>query len=59
MEEENKKLRAKERNEFNNTVRNLAAWVKKRDKRVLAHQAALEAEKEKQRELQVAFKALR
>ncbi|CAL9780167.1 unnamed protein product [Musa acuminata subsp. burmannicoides] len=35
MEEENKKLRKKARREYNDTVRGLAAFVKKRDKRVV------------------------
>lgn len=49
MEEENKKKRAVARREFNATVRELAAFVKKRDKRVAAYQALLaqqRAEKE-------------
>jgi DnaJ homolog subfamily A member 5 len=35
MEEENKKLRKKARREYNDSVRGLAAFVKKRDKRVI------------------------
>lgn len=35
MEEENKKLRKKARREYNDSVRGLAAFVKKRDKRVV------------------------
>ena len=38
MEEENKKARKGKRKEFNETVRELAAFVRKRDKRVAAYQ---------------------
>ena len=38
MEEENRKLRKTKRREFNETVKELLAFVKKRDKRVAAHQ---------------------
>lgn len=40
MEADNAKRRKAERREFNENVRALAAFVKKRDKRVAAHQAA-------------------
>ncbi|KAK9866465.1 hypothetical protein WJX84_009080 [Apatococcus fuscideae] len=49
MEDENKKRRKAMRKEFNETVRELVAFVRKRDKRVIAHQAEeakLRAEKE-------------
>ncbi|KAK9822025.1 hypothetical protein WJX74_001541 [Apatococcus lobatus] len=39
MEDENKKHRKAMRKEFNETVRELVAFVRKRDKRVIAHQA--------------------
>ena len=38
MEDENRKERKNKRREFNETVRELVAFVKKRDKRVAAHQ---------------------
>lgn len=38
MEEENRKTRKAKRREFNETVKELVAFVKKRDKRVAAHQ---------------------
>ena len=41
MEEENNKVRKRERKEFNNSVRQLASFVKKRDKRVLKKQVEL------------------
>lgn len=52
MEEENKKLRKKAKREYNETVRGLAEFVKKRDKRVLdmAMKKNLEAEKKRQEE---------
>ena len=37
MEDENKKHRKAMRKEFNETVRELVAFVRKRDKRVIAH----------------------
>ena len=40
MEADNAKRRKAERREFNENVRALAGFVKKRDKRVAAHQAA-------------------
>lgn len=40
MDADNAKRRKAERREFNENVRALAAFVKKRDKRVAAHQAA-------------------
>ena len=40
MEEENRKLRKTKRREFNETVKELLAFVRKRDKRVAAHQVA-------------------
>ncbi|XP_002990347.2 DNAJ protein JJJ1 homolog [Selaginella moellendorffii] len=52
MEEENRKIRKREQREFNDAVRQLAAFVKKRDKRVMewkleALRLAEEKEKEK------------
>lgn len=38
MEDENKKARKAKRRKFNETLRELVAFVKKRDKRVAAHQ---------------------
>jgi DnaJ family protein A protein 5 len=38
MEDENKKLRKRAKAEFNESVRELAAFVRKRDKRVLEYQ---------------------
>ena len=38
MEKENNKMRAEAKRKVNECVRNLVAYVKKRDKRVLAHQ---------------------
>ena len=38
MEDENKKHRKAMRKEFNETVRELVEFVRKRDKRVIAHQ---------------------
>ncbi|KAI5073968.1 hypothetical protein GOP47_0011981 [Adiantum capillus-veneris] len=52
MEEENKKIRSKARKEFNEAIRHLAAFVRKRDKRVLERQMEvqrLEKEKEEMR----------
>lgn len=49
MEEENKKLRKKARREYNETVRGLAEFVKKRDKRVIDMQKKREEEREKKR----------
>lgn len=40
MEEENRKLRKTKRREFNETVKDLLAFVRKRDKRVAAHQVS-------------------
>ncbi|KAL2610793.1 hypothetical protein R1flu_022485 [Riccia fluitans] len=54
MEEENSKIRKKERREFNSAVRELASYVKKRDKRVQEKQIELQrlqAEKEQQLKL--------
>ncbi|KAG0575623.1 hypothetical protein KC19_5G017900 [Ceratodon purpureus] len=42
MEEENNKVRKRERREFNNSVRQLASFVKKRDKRVIEKQLELQ-----------------
>lgn len=39
MDEENKKLRRAEAREFNDTVRQLIAFIRKRDKRFIAHSA--------------------
>ncbi|PIA63100.1 hypothetical protein AQUCO_00200848v1 [Aquilegia coerulea] len=52
MEEENKKLRKKARKEYNETVRGLAGFVKRRDKRVIDMQMkrTLELEKKKEEE---------
>ncbi|KAK9669126.1 hypothetical protein RND81_13G111100 [Saponaria officinalis] len=49
MEEENKKVRKKARREFNDTVRGLAEFVKKRDKRVIDMSVLREKEREKKR----------
>lgn len=46
MEEENKKLRKKAKREYNETVRQLAEFVKKRDKRVLERQLQRKKEEE-------------
>ncbi|CEL96951.1 unnamed protein product [Vitrella brassicaformis CCMP3155] len=46
MEQENQRLRKRAKKEFNDTVRALVAWVKKRDKRVIARRES-EAEREK------------
>ncbi|KAK8511708.1 hypothetical protein V6N13_029303 [Hibiscus sabdariffa] len=54
MEEENKKLRKKARREYNETVRRLAEFVKKRDKRVIdmgvKRKEEMERKKEEERE---------
>ncbi|CAH8334688.1 unnamed protein product [Eruca vesicaria subsp. sativa] len=54
MEEENKKVRKKAKREYNETVRGLAAFVKKRDKRVVdmmvKKSAEMELKKEEERE---------
>lgn len=52
MEEENKKVRKKARREYNETVRGLAEFVKKRDKRVIdmAVKRNLEMKKRKEEE---------
>lgn len=50
MEDENKKLRRKARREFNETVRGLAEFVKKRDKRVIDMQVKKNEEMERKRE---------
>ncbi|XP_020591161.1 DNAJ protein JJJ1 homolog isoform X2 [Phalaenopsis equestris] len=49
MEEENKKVRKRAKREHNETVRGLAAFVKKRDKRVLDMQMKKNEEEEKRR----------
>lgn len=49
MEEENKKLRKKAKREYNETVRELAAFVKKRDKRVMDMMVKKNEEIEKKR----------
>lgn len=46
MEDENKKLRKKAKREYNETVRQLAEFVKKRDKRVLERQLQRKKEEE-------------
>lgn len=56
MEEENKKLRKKAKKEFNETVRGLAEFVKKRDKRVIDMMVRKEKEREKKREEEMARK---
>ncbi|CAK7331929.1 unnamed protein product [Dovyalis caffra] len=50
MEEENKKLRKKARREYNETVRGLAEFVKKRDKRVIDMMLKKNAEMERKKE---------
>ncbi|KAF4382119.1 hypothetical protein F8388_001264 [Cannabis sativa] len=50
MEEENKKLRKKAKREYNDTVRGLAEFVKKRDKRVIDMTRKRNLEMEKKRE---------
>ncbi|KAI8543186.1 hypothetical protein RHMOL_Rhmol08G0198400 [Rhododendron molle] len=50
MEEENKKLRKKARKEYNETVRGLAEFAKKRDKRVIDMQVKRNEEMERKRE---------
>ncbi|XP_027167339.1 DNAJ protein JJJ1 homolog [Coffea eugenioides] len=50
MEEENKKLRKKARREYNDTVRGLAEFVKKRDKRVIDMQMKRAEEVERRKE---------
>lgn len=50
MEDENKKLRKKAKREFNETVRGLAEFVKKRDKRVVDMMVKRNMENEKRRE---------
>nr|XP_043615020.1 DNAJ protein JJJ1 homolog [Erigeron canadensis] len=50
MEEENKKIRKKARREFNETVRGLAEFVKKRDKRVIDMQLKRNEENERKKE---------
>ncbi|KAK9278124.1 hypothetical protein L1049_027682 [Liquidambar formosana] len=50
MEDENKKLRKKARREYNETVRGLAEFVKKRDKRVIDMQVKKGLEMERKRE---------
>ncbi|GKE89778.1 DnaJ protein JJJ1, partial [Tanacetum coccineum] len=50
MEEENKKIRKKARREYNETVRGLAEFVKKRDKRVIDMQVKRNEEIERKKE---------
>lgn len=50
MEEENKKVRKKAKREYNDTVRGLAEFVKKRDKRVIDMMVKKNAEMEKKKE---------
>ncbi|CAL1381627.1 unnamed protein product [Linum trigynum] len=50
MEEENKKLRKKAKRDFNETVRGLADFVKKRDKRVIDMMVKKNAEMERKKE---------
>ncbi|KAF5187176.1 Dnaj-like protein [Thalictrum thalictroides] len=56
MEEENKKVRKKAKKEYNDTVRGLAAFVKKRDKRVIDMQLKRTLELEKKMEEEKARK---
>ncbi|XP_068654635.1 DNAJ protein JJJ1 homolog [Aristolochia californica] len=49
MEEENKKARKKAKREYNETIRGLAEFVKKRDKRVIEMQMKKRLEEEKKR----------
>ncbi|XP_068655679.1 DNAJ protein JJJ1 homolog [Aristolochia californica] len=49
MEEENKKARKKAKREFNESIRGLAEFVKKRDKRVIDMQMKKRLEEEKKR----------
>ncbi|XP_050223798.1 DNAJ protein JJJ1 homolog [Mercurialis annua] len=49
MEDENKKVRKKAKREFNETVRGLAEFVKKRDKRVIDMMVKRNAEMEKKK----------
>nr|GLL22128.1 DNAJ protein JJJ1 homolog [Ipomoea trifida] len=56
MEDENKKLRKKARREYNETVRGLAEFVKKRDKRVIDMQVKRSEEMERKREEEQARK---
>ena len=51
MEEENKKIRSKARKEFNEAIRRLAAFVKKRDKRVLERQLEVQKLEKKKEEM--------
>lgn len=46
MEKENKKIKEAARKERNQNVRNLVEFIKKRDKRVIAHRALLEQQNE-------------
>ncbi|XAR63801.1 hypothetical protein NMG60_11023894 [Bertholletia excelsa] len=50
MEDENKKLRKKARREYNETVRGLAEFVKKRDKRVIDMLVKRNEERDRKRE---------
>lgn len=50
MEEENKKLRRKAKREYNDTVRGLAEFVKKRDKRVIDMSLKRKEETERRKE---------
>lgn len=56
MEEENKKARKKAKREYIDSVRGLAAFVKKRDKRVIDMQLKKKLEEEKRREEEKAKK---
>ncbi|KAL5544612.1 hypothetical protein UlMin_008396 [Ulmus minor] len=56
MEDENKKLRKKAKREYNETVRGLAEFVKKRDKRVIDMMVKKNLEMEKKREEEKARK---
>lgn len=56
MEEENRKLRKKAKREYNETVRGLAKFVKRRDKRVIDMQMKKSLEEEKRKEEEKARK---
>lgn len=57
MEKENKKLRDAARREYNETVRSYVQFVRKRDPRIAAGARAFEAERKRQRQLEVAQQA--
>lgn len=57
MEKENKKLRDAARREYNETVRSYVQFVRKRDPRIAAGVRTFEAERKRQRQLEVAQQA--